>query len=214
MFSRTAKTLGAMLALSLLLLAAACGGDSPAADEPQQQPATQTTQTTQAAQASETTQAAEATLVNVVTTSNIIADWVSIVGKDRVNVFAMLPPGADPHTFQPGARDVARVADADVVLSIGLGLEEGWLTELVSNAAADESAIIELGETAEINAIESADTHAGPSELLEGLDHIIHEVEDGEISAEEGLEELAELVAAVEAMAHGHEDEDEHDEDE
>ena len=50
-----------------------------------------------------------------------------IVGHDRVSVFSLLPPNADPHTFQPGARDVTRIADADLVLSVGLGLEEGWL---------------------------------------------------------------------------------------
>ena len=189
------KSFGAVLVMSLLLLAAACGEDSPAADAPQNQSATQTTQ------------AAEATLVNVATTSNIIADWVSIVGQDRVSVFAMLPPNADPHTFQPGARDVARVADADVVLSIGLGLEEAWLTDLLTNTAKDESAIIELGEG--IDALEFASGHAGEVELLEGLSHIVHEVEEGEISAEEGLEEVAELLAAMEAMEEHHEEEEE-----
>ncbi len=191
------KSFGAVLVMSLLLIAAACGEDSPAADAPQNQSATQTTQ------------AAEATLVNVATTSNIIADWVSIVGQDRVSVFAMLPPNADPHTFQPGARDVARVADADVVLSIGLGLEEAWLTDLLTNTAKDESAIIELGEGERIDALEFASGHAGEVELLEGLSHIVHEVEEGEISAEEGLEEVAELLAAMEAMEEHHEEEEE-----
>ena len=200
------KSFGAVLVMSLLLLAAACGEDSPAADAPQEQSTTQTTQTTQA---SETTQTAEATLINVATTSNIIADWVSIVGQDRVSVFAMLPPNADPHTFQPGARDVARVADADVVLSIGLGLEEAWLTDLLTNTAKDESAIIELGEGEGIDALEFASGHAGEVELLEGLSHIVHEVEEGEISAEEGLEEVAELLAAMEAMEEHHEEEEE-----
>ena len=198
------KSFGAVLVMSLLLLAAACGEDSPAADAPQDQSTTQTTPTTQA---SETTQTAEATLINVATTSNIIADWVSIVGQDRVSVFAMLPPNADPHTFQPGARDVARVADADVVLSIGLGLEEAWLTDLLTNTAKDESAIIELGEG--IDALEFASGHADEVELLEGLSHIVHEVEEGEISAEEGLEEVAELLAAMEAMEEHHEEEEE-----
>ena len=202
------RSLGGVLVLSLLLLiAAACGGDDP------EEQATQTTQTTQAAaqttQAAETPQTAEATLVNVATTSNIIADWVSIVGQDRVDVFAMLPPNADPHTFQPGARDVARVADADVVLSIGLGLEEAWLTDLLANTAKDESAIVELGEAEGIDAIEFASGHAGEVELLEGLNHIVHEVEHGEISAEEGLEEVAELLAAMEAMEEEHHEEEE-----
>ena len=216
MLSRTVKALVAVLVLALI--AAACGGDSPAADSPQEQPATQTTtqtsQTTQTTQASETTQTAEATLVNVATTSNIIADWVSIVGQDRVSVFSLLPPNADPHTFQPGARDVARVADADVVLSIGLGLEEAWLTELLTNTAKDESAIVELGEAEGIEAIEFAESHAGELELLEGLEHIIHEVEDGEISAEEGLEGVAELLAAMEAMEEEHHEEEEGEEEE
>ena len=195
-----------MLILPGLLLAAACGEDSPAAEAPQDQSTTQTTQATPSTRAAQTSEAPEATLVNVVTTSNIVADWVSIVGQDRVNVFSLLPPNADPHTFQPGARDVARVADADVVLSIGLGLEEGWLTELLANAATDESAIVELGEGEGVDALEYASGRAGEVELLEGLSHIVHEVEDGEISAEEGLEEVAELLAAMEGEAHEEEE--------
>ena len=191
MLPSTVRSFGAMLILPGLLLAAACGEDSPAAEAPQAQSAAQT---------------AEATFVNVVTTSNIVADWVSIVGQDRVSVFSLLPPNADPHTFQPGARDVARVADADVVLSIGLGLEEGWLTELLANTATDESAIVELGEGEGVDAIEFASGHAGEVELLEGLSHIVHEVEEKEISAAEGLEEIAALLA--EGDAHAEEEEE------
>ena len=136
--------------------------------------------------------------VSVVTTTNIVADWVENIGGDSVEVFSLLPVGADPHTFQPGAQAVARVADADLVLSIGLGLEESWLHDLLENAARDESAIVELGEI--IEPIEFASTHAEEVELLEGISHIVHEVEDGEISPEEGLDEVKELVASIEAM--------------
>ncbi|MCE2457752.1 MAG: zinc ABC transporter substrate-binding protein, partial [Dehalococcoidia bacterium] len=68
--------------------------------------------------------------IEVVTTSNIVADWVRRVGGERVDAFSLLPPNADPHSFQPGARDTARVADADLILTIGLGLESSWLHEL------------------------------------------------------------------------------------
>ena len=68
------------------------------------------------------------------------------VGGDRVNVLSLLPPNADPHTFQPGARDTARVADADLILTIGLGLESSWLSDLIENAARDHESIVELGE--------------------------------------------------------------------
>ena len=84
--------------------------------------------------------------IQVVATSNIVADWATQVGGDRVTVFSLLPVSADPHSFQPGARDVTKVAEADLVLSVGLGLEDGWLSKLVRNAAADESKVVALGK--------------------------------------------------------------------
>ena len=88
-------------------------------------------------------------VLNVVSTSNIVGDWIQRVGGERVSVFSLLPPDADPHTFQPGARDVANVADADMIFSVGLSLESGWLNELVENAAKDHESIVSLGELAE-----------------------------------------------------------------
>ena len=136
------------------------------------------------------------TQIEVVTTSNIVADWVQNVGGEHVDVFSLLPVGSDPHTFQPGARDVARISDADVVLSIGLGMEGGWLNDLLKNAAADPESIVETGEIVE--PIEFAEGHADEVEILEEISHVVHEVEEGEIDAKEGLEELKELLEAAE----------------
>ena len=85
-------------------------------------------------------------VVQVVTTTNFAADWVANIAGERAEVFSLLPSGSDPHSFQPGAKDVAKIADADLVLTIGLGLEAGWLTELVHNANADETKVIALGD--------------------------------------------------------------------
>ena len=66
----------------------------------------------------------ESAVVQVVTTTSFIADWAQKVGGDRVEVFSLVPTGADPHGFQPGARDVAKIADADIVSSVsGFRLE-------------------------------------------------------------------------------------------
>ena len=146
-----------------------------------------------------------ATPIQVVVTTNIMADWVEIVGGDRVEVFSLVPEGADPHSFQPGAQDIARIADADLVLSVGLRLEESWLKELLENAARDPAGIVEMGEL--IDPIEFSETHAEDVEFLESLAHTVHEVEEGEISPEEGLEEIKELMKGLEH--HGEEEEDE-----
>lgn len=129
----------------LLLFTAACGGDSP----------------------THTPQAAER--MQVVTTSNIIGDWVQAVGRDRVKVLSLLPADADPHTYQPGARDIARIADADLVVSVGLSLEARWLDKLIENAAQNTDAIIELGDVVDpIDLAEIFDDHAEEGESEEG----------------------------------------------
>ena len=175
---------GIIVTLALLFAAAACSDDS-GSEKPQPTASGSTGQ-----------EPAEARTVSVVTTTNIVADWVENIGGGNVDVFSLLPAGADPHTFQPGAQDVARVADADLVLSVGLGLEASWLHDLLENAARDESAIVELGEI--VDPIEFAEGHASEVEMLEELSHIVHEVEDGEIDAETGLDEIKELLEAAE----------------
>ncbi|MCE2468770.1 MAG: zinc ABC transporter substrate-binding protein [Caldilineaceae bacterium] len=82
--------------------------------------------------------------LRIVTTSNIVADWARQIGGEHVEVTTLLPTGGDPHTFQPGAQDVARVADADLVLMVGMGLEVGWLDQLLEQARADQAIVIEM----------------------------------------------------------------------
>ena len=145
----------AVLALSALH-AAACGGDDP---EPAAQPAGTTAQPAPS----------DVQKLSVITTTNFAADWARIVGGDRVEVFSLLPTGGDPHSWQPGAADVARLAKADLVLSIGLGLEGGWLNELIDNASAEDTAMAALGEA--IDPIEFAVTGHDDGDEEEEEDH-------------------------------------------
>ena len=181
-----------VLTLVVLFAATACSDDT---DSEKPQPTAEGPAATSTPSPTAETMS-EAPKISVVTTTNIMADWVENIGGDSVDVFSLLPAGADPHTFQPGAQDVARVAEADLVLSVGLGLEASWLHDLLENAARDESAIVELGEI--VDPIEFAQGHAGEVEILEGLSHIAHEVEEGEIDAATGLEEIKELLETAE----------------
>ena len=97
--------------------------------------------------------------VQVVTSANFVGDWVKMVGGDRVEVFSLLQPGGDPHSFVPGAGDVAKVADADVVFTVGLGLEAEWLHDLIHNASADESRVVALGESVDPMEFSGPDPH-------------------------------------------------------
>ena len=177
-----------VLAIALPFAVAACSDDS--GSEPSTAASgSETKQTPPTA----VPQGTETPKVSIVTTTNIMADWISNVGGDSVDVFSLVPVGADPHTFQPGAKDVARIAEADLVLSVGLGLEGAWLHDLLENAARDTSSIVEMGEI--VDPIEFAQGHADEIDVLEEISHVVHEVEEGEISPEEGIEELKELLA-------------------
>ena len=195
-----------IVGIALMLSIAACSSD----DEDAEPAQTTQSQASPAPPAAPPAAPADKPPIEVVTTSNIVADWVENVGGDGVEVFSLLPIGGDPHTFQPGARDVARITDADVVLSIGLGMEGGWLHDLLENAAADPESIVETGEI--IDPIEFAEGHADEVELLEEISHVVHEVEEGEIDAKEGIEELKEVLEAAEEEGDHHEGEGEEEE--
>lgn len=122
------RALCVMLAAAATLLLVACASDAPNSD------------------ASTAKTASRVPALRVVTTTDILADWVAHVGGDRVEVLGLLPSGTDPHSYQPGARDITSLAQADLVFSVGLGLEAGWLRELVENATASPSTVVALGE--------------------------------------------------------------------
>ena len=117
--------------------------------------------------------------LSVVASTNFVADWVRIVGGDRVDVFGLLQAGGDPHSFTPTARDVARVADADIVMTVGLGLEAEWLDDLLHNASRDESAMVALGEV--VNPLEFGEDDDHDDHADEHDDHDEHEDEHGEM---------------------------------
>ncbi|WP_298725855.1 zinc ABC transporter substrate-binding protein [uncultured Ferrovibrio sp.] len=62
---------------------------------------------------------------------SILADIVSQVGGDKVQVATLVPAMGDAHVFQPSPSDARAVAGADVLVSNGLNFET-WLDRLVA----------------------------------------------------------------------------------
>ncbi len=61
--------------------------------------------------------------LQVVTTIGQIADVVENVGGEHVSVSSLMGPGTDPHLYLASARDVERLAEADIIFYNGLFLE-------------------------------------------------------------------------------------------
>jgi ABC-type Zn uptake system ZnuABC Zn-binding protein ZnuA len=67
--------------------------------------------------------------IDVVATNSILADWIKNVGREKVEVHALVGPNGDVHTFEPTPKDTIALAKAQAVINIGVGLEP-WLKDL------------------------------------------------------------------------------------
>ena len=114
--------------------------------------------------------------INVVATTPMIGEFVSQVGGENINLTILMPPEADPHTYEPSPQDAGKIADADLVFYTGLMYEPAALIELLENSACGAEALAEVGE------------NVFPIEFKEGGhdDHDGHDEEGHDDHDEEG----------------------------
>ena len=72
------------------------------------------------------------------------ATLVKIIGGSRVNVVTLLPPGADPHNFEPKPAVIKAFSLAQVYFSDGSGLDKVWLPRFL--AANKNAKVIDISK--------------------------------------------------------------------
>ncbi len=72
--------------------------------------------------------------LRVVTTLFPLYDFVRNVGGDGVELTLLLPPGVEPHSFEPRPEDVLKVARADIFVYTSMEMEP-WAEKLASAVA-------------------------------------------------------------------------------
>ncbi|MEN2981927.1 MAG: metal ABC transporter substrate-binding protein [Thermus sp.] len=82
--------------------------------------------------------------VRVAATTPILADLVKQVGGSRVQVVGVVPPGADPHTFEPTPSTAKALGQSRLLFANGLGLE-AFLPK-VQNLLPPGARVVRLGE--------------------------------------------------------------------
>jgi anchored repeat ABC transporter substrate-binding protein len=87
--------------------------------------------------------------LSVVTTTEILADLVRNVGGNRVRVDSLVPPGGDPHSYEPTPADAKKVAAADVTFTNHLLLEEQRLIKAIDANAREGTPNVSLAEASE-----------------------------------------------------------------
>ena len=82
---------------------------------------------------------------NIVVTYSVLGSVVSELVGDRATVTVLIPDGQDPHDFQPSARDIETINNADIVISNGLDFEEG-LEDVLASAIENGVSVYMIGE--------------------------------------------------------------------
>ncbi len=116
-----------------------------------------------ACSAAQPTPAADGKL-KVVATTTLVGDVVKAIGGDTIDLTVLLPPGAEPHSFQPTPKDVAGITKADLVFVNGLNLEEVLMPTLTN--ALDKAKIVAVSDGVQTIAFagdqgEEANAHGG-----------------------------------------------------
>jgi ABC-type Zn uptake system ZnuABC Zn-binding protein ZnuA len=106
--------------------------------------------------------------LDVVATTPVVADFVRSVGGDRVHVVQILKPGVDPHDYEASPGDVQAIADADLVVKSGVGLEAAWLDDTV-DAAGYQGEVVDASRGVTIRA------GNGDADQAAGDPHIWHD---------------------------------------
>lgn len=73
---------------------------------------------------------------SVVVTTEVLGSVVSVLAGEAADVTTLMSGGADPHSWQPSARDSQALFEADLIVANGSDLEEG-LVGVIEQAAAD-----------------------------------------------------------------------------
>lgn len=116
--------------------------------------------------------------LRVVTTIPTLKEFVRQVGGEKIEVVSLLKGGEDLHTFDPRPSDTRAVYNAEVLIKIGIGLDD-WADKV---AAASGNKKLIVTETSEgVNVISSpgenpSHTHGNP--------HIWHDPENAKVMVE------------------------------
>lgn len=86
--------------------------------------------------------------IRVVTTSTVFGDLVHQTGGDQVAVTSLVPPGVDVHTYQATPADLQDLAEADLVIMNGLGLDD-WLADMIESVSGGPQSRVPIVRLAE-----------------------------------------------------------------
>ena len=110
----------------------------------------------ESSQETTSTTASDKDLPVVLTTFTVIQDIAANVAGEHLKVESITKPGAEIHGYEPTPGDIARAADADLILDNGMNLEN-WFAQFVADLDVPHAVVSEGVEPIDI----AEDAYAG-----------------------------------------------------
>lgn len=115
--------------------------------------------------------------LNVVATVFAEYDFLRQIAGDAINLEMLMLPGADLHAFDPTPKDIMKVQDADLFVTIG-GESDAWADKIVES--------IDSGDLQTVRLMDCVD-NVVEEEIVEGME--VEEHEHDEVAEHEEHEE-------------------------
>jgi zinc transport system substrate-binding protein len=83
--------------------------------------------------------------INVVTTLFPLYDFAKNIGRTKVEVSLLLPPGIEAHSFEPNPSDLVKVNEADVFIYTGKFMEP-WAEDIIKSVTNKNLIIVDASQ--------------------------------------------------------------------
>ncbi|WP_174731402.1 metal ABC transporter solute-binding protein, Zn/Mn family [Mesobacillus harenae] len=152
----------------------------------------------------------DSTKLTVYTTIFPLEDFAKKIGGDFVKVESIYPPNVDAHSFEPSTKDMVKLANADLFIYTGAGIE-GFADKAVKSLKKQEVKIVKAAEEIELlkTKLSHEDAHGHEEEKAHSEEENGHE-EEQDHGKEEARSEDDPEHEEVEAHGHGTGDKDPH----
>ncbi|MGI8317038.1 metal ABC transporter solute-binding protein, Zn/Mn family [Halobacillus mangrovi] len=174
------KIIGVLILFSLFLVVTACGEEKSSSSEEGKESGGSRDE------------------LKIYTTVYPLQFFAKQIAGDQATVESILPPGSDPHTYEPTSKEMVEFAEADAFIYNGAGLES-YAKQISESIQSENVKILEASKG--INLEEHVHNHEGEKGTHE--DEHAHE-------GKEGIHEEEESNHEDERSGHNHGDQDPH----
>ncbi|MBN7773411.1 metal ABC transporter substrate-binding protein [Clostridium aminobutyricum] len=105
-------------------------------------------------------------------------DFTSQIVGDKANVYQLLPPGAESHSYEPTPQDIIKIQNCDVFIYVG-GESDTWVDKILESMDTSNMKIIKMMDC--VSTVEE--------EVVEGMQEEEEHDHDGDTEVREDSEE-------------------------